>query len=566
MPESVSIEPFGSVAADPRSGVSLSPGQAPPPGYYANNLRQLAQFVAERYGAALDASSGAFVEALLELPEPALRLYARLAGRKGTLFRLDSLRYSEVADIDLALGALAHAGLVERQHSEPADRLLALVKVPELQSWFASSFAGRSRWRKQERIARLLSDHTDQRLRQQLGRRMQWLTVTSASALQRLQLLYFGGRHQDLSAFVTEDLGLIRYPQYEQSMPDWWDGSAAALARHEQLHRCVSRSHGFSPDVDQSAYAQELAQQLQSLPVSREQAQVRDRALLRLGHYFERRSQPTAALNTYAPVQRHPARERRVRLLAKTGQQGAADTLLENIRRAPLCAAEADFSERFGKRLPARHAMTELSLIEATPPQIEHFAAQLLLHSGGSAWHVENRLPLGIAGLLYWEVLFAPIPGAFTRPFQVAPNDLRWDDFTAVRSAALAQVEARWGGAAGADSEALLQQMRCTIAQHQGIANPLVSWQLFSDAFVKQLHSALGAGVLARLAHFVIRQLGRYHNGFPDLLVLYPNGDFECVEVKGPGDQLQGAQRRWLDQLAEMNIPARVLKLRPRKQ
>lgn len=523
----------------------------------------MCQVVGDRFGSALDPATGQLLFEVARLAPPALRLLARLLSRKGSVFREDQLQYAEVPNVSEAIRTLQAAGLVARQAALPADRILALVRVAELQQWFPFRFVSRKRWRKPERIAALLGSASDSQLRARLQQHLQWLSIRCLPQLARVQLLYFGDYYQDLSAFVTEDLGLIRYPEYTESLPDWWDGSPKALLRHETLHRLAQCTHRLDPSLDQSAYAQDLARQLQVTAASREQAQVRDRALLRLGQYFERRELPALALETYQPVMRHPARERRVRLLTKLGEQQAAAVLREDIARAPLCAAEADFAERFGKRLRPTHTLTEVSLTQPTPPRIEAFAAQLLLPDGGSAWHVENRLPLGVAGLLYWDLVYAPLPGAFTRPFQLAPNDLRWEDFTAVRSAALTSIESRWGGARCSDPQALVDQLSRTLRDHQGTANPLVQWHLFDEAFIKQLVGSLAPAVLARLAHFVIRQLGRYHNGFPDLLLIYPDRSYEFVEVKGPGDQLQGAQRRWLTQLETLRIPVRVLKLRP---
>lgn len=38
-----------------------------------------------------------------------------------------------------------------------------------------------------------------------------------------------------------------------------------------------------------------------------------------------------------------------------------------------------------------------------------------------------------IFGLLFWSVLFAPVPGAFETPYQTAPLDLAHDSFLAAR-------------------------------------------------------------------------------------------------------------------------------------
>ena len=48
----------------------------------------------------------------------------------------------------------------------------------------------------------------------------------------------------------------------------------------------------------------------------------------------------------------------------------------------------------------------------------------------------------------------------------------------------------------------------------------------------------------------------------PDLLVFYPDGRYELIEVKGPNDQLQPVQRLWFKQFEALEVPARVLKIK----
>ncbi len=72
--------------------------------------------------------------------------------------------------------------------------------------------------------------------------------------------------------------------------------------------------------------------------------------------------------------------------------------------------------------------------------------------------------------------------------------------------------------------------------------------------------TAVPATDLHRLARYVLQNLSRARVGFPDLLILGEPGDYEFVEVKGPTDQLQPAQRIWFKTLARLAMPARVLK------
>jgi Fanconi-associated nuclease 1 len=43
--------------------------------------------------------------------------------------------------------------------------------------------------------------------------------------------------------------------------------------------------------------------------------------------------------------------------------------------------------------------------------------------------HSEGRIVYTIFGLLFWDIIFTTIPGAFETPFQVAPLDIDTDTF-----------------------------------------------------------------------------------------------------------------------------------------
>ncbi len=537
-----------------QSSATLTSQAAPPEHYYADNLQQLLAFVRWRFGDVLPPSTALYLDRVQSLSSDSLRLLARLLSRKGPVFRPDSLHYPEVTDLTGAVDGLIHSKLVEPGTSIAADTLLRSVRRSELAQWFPM-VTGMT---KAAAVQALVQRYSDAQIRAQLIRHVQWLTLPNTEQYQQCLRLYFGDRQRDLSAFVIEDLGLMKYPTYRLSQPDWLTDEPQCLRNHEQLHRCAAFSHGLSREQDQLPLANALAQRLLELPVSREQRQIKDRALLRIAAHLEQHGHLREALASYGGTQRAPSRERQVRLLTKLGEAERADSLLQNMRNEPLTAAEMDFAARYGKRRSAEHTTTQLCLLGPTPKAIEACAATLLAAEGGRAWHLENQLPLGIAGLLYWDVIFLELPGVFSRPFQLGPNDLFWPDFAQVRLAQLQALESQWQ----LDHQACIRQLWRTVENHQHTANLLVNWQVFDQQFVNELTSRVPINALKKLAAFVIRELSRFRSGFPDLLLSHADGSFEFVEVKGPNDQLQGNQRRWLKVLAELELPARVVKLK----
>ena len=567
----------------------LQPGAAPPADYYRNNLLRVLRFVRAEHPDLLMPVDLGFMASVEGRGASAQRLFARLIGRKGPLLRLDRIDYPEVRSLPAALDELLAAGLIEMEPDAPAETLLALLTRAELQGIGAApgEAAGHAQGAspsctKTALVADFARRWPKPCIRARVRRVSPWLAVLGRPSLQLAQLLFFGDSRRDLSLFVLEDLGWVRYENYRlcgegRLFKDRREVDAYLRAR---LLRELALRLDERPSI-----ARPLAKALRQRPAvpSRLEEQTLSRALNRLGRWFERRGAPDEALACYAASSVPPARERRVRLLCKMGRRAAAADQLRLVRRNPGNPQEADFAARFslqtgrvagrpraasgrcpsalekGAKRTGRHGVEE-TLAASAPPadeRIEGFAMRLLTEGGGEAWHLENRLPQGLAALAFWEVLFAPVPGAFLNPYQDAPVDLYWDDFAAQRKDLIAAQKKRL-----ADPEEFGRILHATFAAKAGVANALMSWRHFDRRLLQGLLEAVPHAQLLRLAGHLIENLGALRTGFPDLLVLRGRRNYEFVEVKGPGDSLRPAQRLWLDYLGRNGFNARVLRFR----
>ncbi len=524
--------------------------QPPPADYYATNLRLLLTEVSGRYHDLLDNADYRFVSAVLSASIPAQRLFARLLSRRGPWIRVDSLDYPEVGETEPALEALRGAGLVAVDPDAPADVLLNLLTRPELNKLFPGARART----KPEFINGCVARYTDSAIRRRLQRRIHWVCVDAFGSFNICRLLYFGDERQDLSTFVVQDLGILRYEPYEIGPSTRSFDFRAQLDGYLRL-RGLSLLSGR---VDAfPGLASQLLLALWSEPDTRAEQRERNGILLRLARWHERRGEFDEAMACYARATAHPARERRVRILKRLGDGCGAEMLINQIAAQPWGAEEEDFARRHDQ-LPRRSGArwTLCQLAGRVPAGIEGHALRLLAANVGAGWHLENRFSLGLAGLLYWDEIYAPVKGAFTHRFQLGPRDLFWPDFAPARQPLL---QARTEMLSGPG--AVAQRMRQVWAAKAGTANRLVSWQAFSPHLVAALERQVPAEALLRLAERVITNLYRLRTGFPDLLMIYGSGAYEFVEVKGPGDQLQPAQRVWLRELDELGLPNRVLNL-----
>jgi hypothetical protein len=529
----------------------LAANSPPPPDYYAENLRQLITHVHAHYDDVLREEETGYGRSILACSDPAQRLYARLLSRRGPWIRVDKLRYREVPDIAAALGELEEAGLAIRSGPAPGDALLGLLSAAERRELFpAIDDAPKALW-----IARCVERYSDAQVRSRLAAAHPWVSVGDYPTFWLHQLLFFGDTRQDLSAFVLQDLGLVRYEPYDVNPRHRQFADREQLDDHLRHLELGSLSHRLE---EQPTLAWWLGETLWAEPGSRWSQRSRDRTANRLGRWHERRGEYDEALASFARSTSHPARERTARILDRLGDAEGVQAVLHAMRSEPRSAEEEDFAGRFGPNgRRKRHAHRLELLPDGKGARVEQLAVDVLTDGGGRGWHLENRFSLGLAGLAFWPVVFADVPGAFVNPFQQGPVDLFWPDFVEQRGTMLeVQLErlATPGGLAGVVME--------TWRSKFGVANRLVSWAHFDEDLLDAVLGHVPEGDLLRLAEFTLRNLHRLRKGFPDLLVIRAPGDYEFVEVKGPTDQLQPVQRVWLDALDALALPARVLRFK----
>lgn len=533
----------------------LQAHQPAPADYYQNTFTEIVTFVAAHYASVIPGEVLHTLQNFLQAGPAEQRLLARLLTRKGPVFFENHLRYREVPDIQQAIGRLENSGLIQRGSDVPADVLLASLTKSNLLDMFANTYGRLARaksLRKDKLLEHLLGHRDDRSIRRTVWHTEPWCTIAAVEHWQLAQLLYFGRSGQDWSAHVRRDLGQLRYEQVALSQTRF--ANAADLQcylRERELSRRVFRLEDW-PQLLPGLVA-DLLQPVTD-PVS---ARLRNRNLLRVGKWCERREELATALAVYERAGIPPSRERRVRILHKLGRHEDSEALRAQMLEFPQSATESVFAQRFKRR--GLGFSPDTICWDLTQPQdsVEQYVLQELVAQGGWGIHSENALLKTLTGLIYWQAIFSPQPGAFTNPFQAAPQDLHEPDFVLQRAESIAAIEARIGA-----DDGLLSHMREICEAKRGIANPLVSWGLLEAIELDQWLNALPGDWIRNLSHFLIRNLSDYRKGFPDLFVCYPDGDVELVEVKGPGDQLQPQQRAWFEVFDRLGIRARIIKLR----
>ncbi|RMH19472.1 MAG: VRR-NUC domain-containing protein [Acidobacteria bacterium] len=552
---------------------SAQPGaaRALPEGYYLDNLEAVVDTVLERYGDLLTAAEQDFVADFRALPLACRRLWVRLVSRRGPCLRRDALSYPEIPHLDRALTELEQRGFADRAGDEPAANLLPLLRAAELAALEADLLGTSPPQRKAQRIARLLAETEAATLRAALERRLRAVRPLRRDALLTFRLLFFGNLHQDWSAFVTRDLGVVRYEPYPLERRLRRFPSRRAVDDALALARCTR-------EVQQrlAAGGLEQAVELASPLLAREDGwhpAVRrrlDRLANLLGAALERAGRRDEALTVYRLAWSPPARERCVRLLARQGAIGRALRLCREIENEPRDESERLFAPRFanrlrrkcGDRVPPlprrRRPSLELTLSHRDGTAVEALALEHFEHRGRRGVFAENWLWKSLFGLAFWDVIFAPVPGAFEHPFQLGPGDLFEPTF---RQARQRRIERRleWLRRTPELSSTLLARFDAK----RGVANHLVSWHPGARRALALVLERLRGEHLAPVADRLARDLRRYRRGLPDLFVVAgEDPGFVLYEVKAPGDQLRPEQKGWLDYLNDRGLPARILNVR----
>ncbi|HEX5677688.1 MAG TPA: VRR-NUC domain-containing protein [Alcanivorax sp.] len=550
-----------------------APAALDDPFYYLHNFQLVLDWVADRHGDLLNDEEHGFVAAFTALPLASRALLVRMIMRKGELFRADKLRYEEVGPVTGTREGAA-APLVERGWLDPRpaldlEALFRLFTKPELGRWFETPLrdAGVVGGRKADWFQALNPAYPEPRRPDEWGIEAPPLfRLTLMPLCDRFRLMFFGNLYQDWSEFVLAELGTFQYEPVafcQASRPFQHRDEIDAYLR---LHECRDQ---LERGEDLGALAAALPEPVGDNPwlLSR-----LHRLRYNIARQWERSGELAEAEALYRDCAHPGARGRRLRVLERQGEYQGCLALARDVRQRPESEAER---QQLGRLLPRLHRKLSLPAPGIDPPlpverfdlclanpageRVEHRVAAHLLDSepAASVHYVENTLLTGLFGLLFWEALFAPLPGAFFHPFQSAPADLHWPDFRRRREALFqAGFEALEDGRY---ADIIVERF----LQKYGRLCRFVHWGVLDETLLAQALGCIPAEHLALCFRRLLDDLKENRAGLPDLIRFWPaQRRYQMVEVKGPGDRLQDNQRRWLDFFARHGMPVAVCYVR----
>ena len=556
---------------------TLKLGQAAPPDYYSGKLASMLQDVSSQYGDILSPEETSFITHHQFLSVDAQRLFARLITRRGNLFRVDSLNYREVGNIHACLDELVAAGFLQSLNRCAADKLLSLITKPELLVLFPKA---PQKYRKPERLEFIVTHYTDGAIRTRLQALYPWVYRCNSQLLRVMEILFFGRASRDFSVFVLEDLGIQTFENYVVDTQSRVFNSRHGLDDYLNLLACSERIELLAVQWDEEL-AYRLYKFLSEKFEHRLLERVRRSQLFKLSREAERKGHMEFALCGYQNTGIAPSTERRIRINLKRGDVQKAHYLLSKIlTEQGYSASEKMFASRFVHRniktltydpvlkplnpvfdtrpddINPELSQTALVLSQAPAENVEQAVVAWYHKKGYQAWHTENGFIQAIFGLVFWEVIFHPVPGVFVNRYQSGPLDLYWPDFSEQRKTQIAQCLA-----AMSSNAKLCTSLLATYDSKRGIANAFVGWRAFIRSDLEQWLGNVPVSQLRKILEIMLGDIQQYRRGFPDLLVIDAKGYVEFVEVKGPGDQLSQHQRVWFNLFYKLGLPARVLRV-----
>ena len=548
---------------------SLTSTSLEDPLYYLRNAQQVIQFCLTRYADLLLPTEKCTLEQLLSMDESHQALLIRMVMRKGDLFRTDTLNYSEVPDQRVAIAKLTEEGLITQKPLLSLEKLCAMSRRAEclMLSQHLLSTKHISTSLSKAHLIHLLLEVCSIQHPQNLD---DWwpeapfniIQLTCQDLFDRLRLMFFGNLYQHWSEFVLSELGLQQF----ESVPLLSDSRPF---QHRSEVDLYWQLHQVQEQANQGASIEALYQSIPA-PIGCDWIDYRrQKVLFHLGKEAERQKLTELALKLYDQSQHREAKLRALRILEKheSAEQvfHLAKEVYKQVKQPEVLLGIQRIQKRCARKtnkafsIPAPIKIPTHTIYLSKPDQgrVEQAVIKSLSDSYTEIFHVENRLFTGLFALLFWPALFAPIRGAFFNPFQSGPADLYRPGFHASRSKwineCFAQLES------GEYQDTILRRLK----QKQGISCSLIHWPSLSRSLVKSALASIPATHLTAIFQHLLLDLRYHRRGLPDLIALnHAKGNYQLIEVKGPGDRLQDHQRLWIQAMLKKAIPVSVLNVK----
>ncbi|KAJ7171924.1 hypothetical protein C8R46DRAFT_1084252 [Mycena filopes] len=148
--------------------------------------------------------------------------------------------------------------------------------------------------------------------------------------------------------------------------------------------------------------------------------------------------------------------------------------------------------------------------------------------------------------LLFWDIIFMPVEGAFETPFQTCPLDLCEDTFLSARQDA---IDGRLNEMRAGRAVDILKKHD---AEHRVARKTVVGvrWDLCSRKHLVEIVKCMPGEILDTICKMFCENYLEACLGCPDLIAWDAGGAYKLVHIVGPGYPSRQSKKAWRDVLA----------------
>jgi len=514
--------------------------------------------VGTRYTNLMGSEQTDFIRDFESLPFAAQCAYARIAGRKGTVFNFHHFHYSEIPDIPTQFDLLRETGFVRDISEKDFRAYLSALTKPELTNLMLDRVC-ESEFKRSWKKARLIEIAVDNIDSEAINIPDGYIVQSRLNAFNYLLFLYFGRIETSLQTKTLKELGLVRPARSEAAKLKF-----RTLEEAQTAYFYASALQSFR-DGDDSKI-QDLIETVEDWPevVDGPISVKRGKLLQKLGGLSERQGDLEAALSLYERSDSGLCNERVVRIRYARNDAGDREWVqnrLEDMIENPESDEEHAFAEDFYARKYEKKrtsVVTDLLrdsdilfLDEAFRHQPEQAALRHFKEKGIEAFRTENHPWQMLFGLLFWDELY----GHEAERSWTLPDSLKTGTFY---NAHKDKIEKKLSGLS--DSSASHLALLKTLTRHYKEENGVFIWGERSLERIKALLTYSPKGALPAILRLMAQDYISTKSGFPDLMLI-ENGDVKFVEIKAEGDVLRRNQLTRLRQLKSAGYRAEILRI-----
>lgn len=544
-----------------------------PPKYYLTNYLYLLDFVQEKSADLLQARELRFISLFQQLSEDAKCLFIRLVNRRKIFFRTSQLSYQEIGDIPNALKELIEKQFISSlslAHQEKVLYLLEIFTKNELIALIKQTGAKPNKQAKRvEHTLWIFEFLPFEVLTEMLNVQELIIKQEFEEEVEFLFFLFFGTLELDMTRFVIRDLGHVQYETFDDKKLTSYFKTRKEAEDKLKMSKAYQHFGFISTLYTPSELYDWFISQISNWQYLTDSAQrIFDRICLDLAKILEKNKLEAEALRVYQYTPKPPSTERQVRLLYKLGYEQEALILCKKMEINPLNPEEKLFAIDFKKKIeknagknPTKTTTTwlngaeSISLDATYQHNVEIGTLEYFKNQGFEGFFSENYLWNALFGVLFWDIIFDENQDAIHHPFQLAPSDLRRDNFWEKRREKLLARTAILE-----DEESFLDHLTGIIEEKQGKANPFVFWHEDLLMHLTQCYRLLDTDQIGIVLLEMAKNVKEYSKGFPDLFI-WKGNTYSFIEVKSPNDHLSAHQVFWLSFFKEIGVQSKVLRI-----